>query len=200
MSEKKHHRLSPLEPLTVVSLEDPALDYLAMGPQKIREYAETRDESSLVFRPGMTPTRYRLRPLSRAALTRYVNRGTAEDDERYQRALACSLEEVTLPVDAATGEQRPVPWKPAPGDVLESEQLGCSIISDAAIEAVVHPYGAIAELGKVAYERAYLHPKAPAAFSAQPGSLRRIAAALQRAATTTQSPPSSDPTPRPEQP
>lgn len=193
MSEK-HHRLSPLEPLVTVSIEDPAIDIVETTAEGLRQFAETRDLSILRFFPGMQATKYTLRVLSRAALARYVDLGTS-DEEKHRRALACSLEQIDNPPDPKTGEPSPLPWRPRHPDVLDADLLGCSIVNDDAIFALVQPYGAIAELGKLVYDRAHVHPKAQPVFSAPPGSYKRVAERLLRAAPKTPSQESPDPTP-----
>lgn len=66
---------------TVVSYEDPALDAEATGVESFKKYLKSFDESHLTFRPGLTPTRFKLRPLDPALYTRVRLAGMARGDE-----------------------------------------------------------------------------------------------------------------------
>lgn len=163
--------ISPLGPITLVSIEDDAIDIEATGRDEMFRYLVDRDEKRLKFRPGQTPVRYTLRPLSKPCLVDFVNAVT-DEDERHIRALMATLEEV-----------RDLPGHPAVF-VPESDatrDLG-RIAKRASVIACVEPAGALYELGKLAYDRAHIGPKARRACFPPPGSLNRNSERLRVAA------------------
>jgi hypothetical protein len=56
--------LTTREAVEYVSLYDPAIDQVAMGPDAVDEYDRTLSPSLLRFRDGMSPVVFMLRPLS----------------------------------------------------------------------------------------------------------------------------------------
>lgn len=174
--------ISPLGTLRVVSVQDPALDLAAMQGVGVRAYLDTRDPVHLRFLPGLEreATWYTLRPLTRAALNRFVEEASGNDRERWRRALAACLVRVENAVDLETGQTQPGAWEPTK-TVDATEHLGCRIVSDADLERYVATDDAIEELGLLCYARAKLHPKERRGCGLPPGSDKRTAARLLRA-------------------
>lgn len=182
----------PLGILRVVSFEDSALDWVAMDGAR---YMRTRDESLVRVLPGQTATWYTLRPLPRELLFDWVDL-IAAPEGRWRRALAACLVQIENPISAETGQVTPTVWTP---ESLPLDGLGEGIrvgkLVD--IQRMIQPAGAVYELGKLAYDRAYLSPKAPSVCAPPPGQQDRIQERLRHAARR---PPDSLPSSSPEMP
>lgn len=181
MSEREHQfsdeGISPLGNIRVVSAGDPALDLGKMGDLGMAGYLRTRDPKWLKFRPGREneATWYTLRPITRAALNRYVEGANANDRARYMCALAACLVRVENRVNHETGDTIPGPWEPVKVSDATST-LGTKIVDDSEIEAVAAADDHIEEMGHLAFSRGKLHPKERRGFGLPPGSDSRISA------------------------
>ena len=155
---------SPTDSLTVISIEDAAIDREATGDEGVVKYAISRDESDLVIAAGATPVRYTLRPLTRAQLFKYVD-AVDHPDVRHIRALACALERVDGHPDFPAGCRLPT---------KKIRDIGHAIDEDWLFEHI-DPPGALYELGKLAYDRAQIPKGERRACGPPRGSLFRLA-------------------------
>lgn len=96
--------------IDIVLLRDPAIDWDAVRESGYDEgaYAEERDTSKLVCKPGEELTRFRYRRLKRSQLN-WVTRGLTEVEQR-ERAFSAGVVEVRGPLQPPVdggGEWRP---------------------------------------------------------------------------------------------
>lgn len=154
--------LSRLEPITVISMEDDAIDVERTDRDAFFRYLVARDEKHLTFKPGATPIRYTLRPLSRPSLVHWVLNATADED-RWMRALMATL-------DLVSGHPNyPGGFRP---ETRTDKRIG-TLAEESTIIECVEPAGALLELGKLAYDRAHIPPKARRVCLPPPGSFSR---------------------------
>lgn len=171
---------SPLRPIRVVSVDDPALDLAAMGYEAVGEYAAKRDPALLVFLPGQESQAfwYTLGPISNRMFHRLVQDG-ATQERRWVNAFLCAIRKMEGYVDAETGERRLQEWRPSSKTKIRA--LNTEIWPDDVLD-VVPPFVA-EELGKVAYDRCALSGRDVDFLGLPPGLLDRIWPRISRAVT-----------------
>lgn len=156
--------VEPLGPLAVVSYNDPAIDAAGKeGRWRLRQYIERRDPALLVFRPGMTPVRFWVRPMHTRA------REWVEDQlqtrARYTRAFRVCVERVEgldTPSGPYVPDTTPVEWLGSRFDILSDRAV--EFLEGAGWTTVIN------EVGGVAYQRAYLDPFGGGRYSPVHGS------------------------------
>lgn len=159
---------SPFESLSVVrcnpSDPDPAVDWEAMGAEKIRAYRETRDPALLVMREGTTAVWFTVQRLP-APLVGQVLAAVEKRTERQLLAMLLGVHCYTGP-DAAMVQPSDAPAAKGAPFVSEPFRYGSRLAPDAWLQHLTDAYGleTCQELGQVALDLASL-PKARRRFS-----------------------------------
>lgn len=169
---------SPLRPIRVVSVDDPALDLVAMDQEGVGEYASRRDPSSLVFLPGQESGAfwYTLAPIPNRLFLRFVEEG-ASWNEKWTRAFVVAIRKVEGYIDPETGDRIHQEWRP--GSRTRIPKLNYEVWPDDVLDVV--PPLVVQELGKVAYDRCALSGRDVDFLGLPPGLHDRILPRILRA-------------------
>lgn len=169
MNDAAGRGVGPTDPVTVISMEDPAIDREETGDLALVEYGTQRDDEArqkLKFHAGERAVEITLRPVTQPQLRKFVN-VVNDPEERWARALRCALERVDHHPD------HPGAFVPRR---RKTREVGELVDEDTLIELMGYVPGAYEEMGKLAYDRAYIPKGQKKGCVPPPGSFSRLAA------------------------
>jgi hypothetical protein len=136
--------------MTTVCTLDTAIDRLS---SKVEEFADTRDPSHLVFKPGARPFTFKLRPIGTSLMTSYVD-STPHVTDKWRRAFQVAVEEIDNVTDDYGSFRKYLPQTP-----LRTPKRELVVFSEDEVDDLAERLGGVAwiyEIGSVAYERSFL--------------------------------------------
>jgi len=158
-----------------VSVHDPAIDHDATTPKALREFAETRDLSKLVFLKNMQPAKYLLGEIEHSLMDSWIM-GASTEHQQAKRAFQCSVQSVMNYAQQESGVR--VNWEEPPRDKVGA-------ITDEALARF--PPVLLAEIGGVAFRRSFFGPTIKHGYVLPPLSAALLVEQIGRRADANQS-------------